>query len=50
MPRWIIQNVKIVGVVVAVPKNVVKTTGFDFFILEEAEILNKYSRGSSRCT
>lgn len=40
MARWTIQNVKMVGVAAAVPKNVVKTTDFDFFTPEEAETFN----------
>lgn len=40
MARWTIQNVKMAGVAAAVPKNVVKTTDFDFFTPEEAETFN----------
>jgi 3-oxoacyl-[acyl-carrier-protein] synthase-3 len=40
MARWTIKNVKIAGVSAAVPKNIVKTSDFDFFTDEEAETFN----------
>ena len=40
MARWTIKNVKMAGVAAAVPKNIVKTTDFDFFSPEEAETFN----------
>ena len=40
MARWEIKNVRIAGVAAAVPRNVVYTTDFDFFTLEEAEVFN----------
>ena len=36
MARWEIKNVRIAGVAAAVPKNVVKTSDFEFFSVEEA--------------
>ena len=38
MARWKIKNVGMKGVAMAVPKNVVKTSDFDFFSQEEAEV------------
>ena len=40
MARWTIKNVKIAGVSAAVPKNIVKTSDFDFFTAEETETFN----------
>lgn len=36
MARWEVKNVRIAGVAAAVPKNVVKTSDFEFFSVEEA--------------
>ena len=38
MARWKIKNVGMKGVAMAVPENVVKTSDFDFFSQEEAEV------------
>ena len=43
MARWKIKNVGMKGVAMAVPKNVVKTSDFDFFSQEEAEVFDKSS-------
>ena len=40
MARWKIKNVGMKGVAMAVPKNVVKTSDFDFFSQEEAEVFD----------
>ena len=40
MARWVIKNVGMKGVAMAVPENVVKTSDFDFFSQEEAEVFN----------
>ena len=40
MARWTIKNVRVAGVSAAVPKNIVKTSDFDFFTKEEAETFN----------
>lgn len=40
MARWEIKNVRMAGVAAAVPEQVVKTTDFDFFTPEEAEVFN----------
>lgn len=40
MERWKIKNVGMKGVAMAVPKNVVKTSDFDFFSQEEAEVFD----------
>lgn len=40
MARWEIKNVRMAGVAAAVPEQVVQTTDFDFFSLEEAEVFN----------
>lgn len=41
MARWEIRNVRLAGVSMAVPENVVKTADFDFFTQEEAETFDK---------
>ena len=40
MARWKIKNVGMKGVSMAVPENVVKTSDFDFFSQEEAEVFD----------
>lgn len=40
MARWEIKNVRMAGVAAAVPEQIVKTTDFDFFSPEEAEVFN----------
>lgn len=40
MARWRIKNVGMKGVAMAVPKNVVKTSDFDFFSQEEADVFD----------
>lgn len=40
MARWRIKNVGMKGVAMAVPENVVKTSDFDFFSQEEAEVFD----------
>lgn len=40
MARWKIKNVGMKGVAMAVPKNVVKTSDFDFFSQEEVEVFD----------
>ena len=40
MARWKIKNVGMKGVAMAVPENVVKTSDFDFFSQEEAEVFD----------
>lgn len=40
MARWEIKNVRMAGVSMAVPKNIVRTEDFDFFSPEEAETFN----------
>ena len=40
MARWKIKNVGMKGVAMAIPKNVVKTSDFDFFSQEEAEVFD----------
>ena len=41
MARWEIKNVRLAGVSMAVPKEIVRTEDFDFFSAEEAETFNK---------
>lgn len=41
MARWTIQNVNIKGVALAVPEHVVKTSDYDFFSQEEADVFDK---------
>lgn len=41
MARWIIKNVGIKGVSMAVPKEVVHTANYDFFTREEADVFDK---------
>lgn len=41
MARWEIKNIRLAGVSMAVPKEIVKTEDFDFFSPEEAETFNK---------
>lgn len=40
MARWEIKNMRMAGVSMAVPKNIVRTEDFDFFSPEEAETFN----------
>lgn len=40
MAKWTIKNIRMAGVSMAVPKNVVETYDFDFFTSEEAEVFN----------
>lgn len=41
MARWTIKNVTIKGVAMAVPEHVVKTSDYDFFSQEEADVFDK---------
>ena len=41
MARWTIKNVTIKGVSMAVPEHVVKTSDYDFFSQEEADVFDK---------
>ena len=41
MARWVIKNVNIAGVSMAVPEHTVKTTEIDLFTKEEAEVFDK---------